>query len=120
MFHEINIEENNSLVLNKKLMLHNKQKILDYISFAKIISSYGVISLHLNNNFFVFNQIKKKRWIIENIYETFFYYSVPFFVLCIGATLLDFNERYGILVYNKRRFVKVFIPLIGWTLILYL
>ena len=97
----------------------NKQKIIDYIFFAKIISSYGVIVLHLNH-FWKFNQKKEKNWIIENIYETTFYYSVPFFVLCIGATLLDFNERYGLLEYNKKRIIKVFIPLLGWTSILYL
>ena len=82
----------------------NKQKIIDYIFFAKIISSYGVVVLHLNH-FWRFSQKKEKKWIFENIYETTFYYSVPFFVLCIGATLLDFNERYGLLEYNKKRII---------------
>ena len=72
------------------------------------------------NHFLSFNQKKEKKCIIENIYETAFYYSVPFFVLCIGVTLLDFNERYGLLEYNKKRIVKVFILLLGWTSILYL
>ena len=112
-------DQQNSLDINAKFIIKNRQKILDYISFAKIISSYGVIVLHLNH-FWTFNLKKKKSWIKENIYETIFYYSVPFFVLCIGATLLDFQERYGLLEYNKRRIVKVFIPLLGWTLTLYL
>ena len=115
----LKFEQLNSLDINDKSVIQKNQKILDYISFAKIISSFGVIVLHLNH-FWKFNLKKKKRWIIENIYETFFYYSVPFFVLCIGATLLDFQERYGLLEYNKRRIVKVFIPLLGWTLTLYL
>ena len=112
----LKLDENNSSKLYKKFS--NKQKIIDYIFFAKIISSYGVIALHLNK-FWIFSQKKEKKWIIENIYETAFYYSVPFFVLCIGATLLDFNERYGLLEYNKKRIIKVFIPLLGWTSILY-
>ena len=112
-----NLDENNTLKLKEKWS--NKQKIIDYIFFAKIISSYGVVVLHLNH-FWRFSQKKKKKWISENIYETTFYYSVPFFVLCIGATLLDFNERYGLLEYNKKRIIKVFIPLLGWTSILYL
>lgn len=114
---ENNIQERNILIWNKKI--NNNQKILDYISFAKIISSYGVIALHLNG-FWKCNLSNPNQWIIENIYETVFYYSVPIFVLCIGATLLDFNERYGLLEYNKKRILKVFIPLIGWTIILYL
>jgi len=114
-----NEEKKNILILKEEILHYNKQKILDYISFAKIISSYGVIVLHLNH-FWIFDKEKKKLWIIKNLYETIFYYSVPFFVLCIGATLLDFNERYGLLEYNKKRFIKVFIPLIGWTIILYI
>ncbi len=110
-------EENNSLLVNVKS--NNKQKIIDYIFFAKIISSYAVVLLHVNN-FWDFSEKNKKKWIVKNIYDAIFYYAVPFFVLCIGATLLDFNERYGLLEYNKRRFIKVFLPLLGWTLILYL
>ena len=112
-------EEINKLLIHEKKNKSNKNKILDYISFAKIIACYGVILLHLNNIWSV-NLTKKNKWMIANIYETFFYYSVPFFVLCIGATLLNFNERYGLLEYNIKRFIKVFIPLIGWTVILYL
>ena len=105
-------EEINKLLFHEKKNKSNKNKILDYISFAKIIACYGVILLHLNNIWSV-NLKKKNKWMIANIYETFFYYSVPFFVLCIGATLLNFNERYGLLEYNIKRFIKVFIPLIG-------
>ena len=114
----INTEEQNLLLNEKKI--HKSQKILDYISFVKIISSYGVIALHLNEIYWNFNLSQKERWIIENLYECIFFYSVPFFVLSIGATLLDFKDRYGLFEYNKKRFIKVFIPLIGWTIILYL
>ena len=112
-----NFEENNISLLREKRNI--KPKIIDYIFFAKIISSYGVVVLHLNH-FWNYSLEKEKKWIFENIYETTFYFSVPFFVLCIGATLLDFNERYGLLEYNKRRIIKVFIPLLGWSSILYL
>ena len=101
---ENNLEEKNKSILNEKK--NNKQTIIDYIFFAKIISSYGVVVLHLNH-FWRFNQKKEKNWINENIYETAFYYSVPFFVLCIGVTLLDFNERYGLLEYNKKRIIPI-------------
>ena len=111
--------EKNFLIINKILPNQEREKKIVYISLSKIIASYGVIVLHLNH-FWYFDLKKKKNWIIENIYETLFYFSVPFFALCIGATLLNFKERYGLYEYNKRRFIKVFIPLIGWTFILYL
>ena len=48
-----------------------------------------------------------------------FYFAVPFFVLCIGATLLNFNEKYEIKEYYKKRIKKVVMPLICWSVILY-
>ena len=98
--------------------IKNNSENISYISFAKIISSYGVIVLHING--FWRNHSKNiKLFLLLNFYESFFYYSVPVFVLCIGATLLHFNEKYGLLEYNKRRVVKVIIPLLGWNIILY-
>ena len=41
------------------------------------------------------------------------------FVLCIGATLLDFTEKYGLIKYWYRRFIKLVLPLISWNIILY-
>jgi len=113
------MDEKTFLIFNKKIYNRDRPKKIEYISFAKIIASYGVIVLHINH-FWYFNLKKKKEWQIANIYETLFYFSVPFFALSIGATLLNFKERYGLYEYNKRRFIKVFIPLIGWTFILYL
>ena len=60
---------------------NNKQKILDYISFEKIISFMEFVDFHLNH-FWNFN--KKKRWNIENIYEIVFYHSVVYFILYIA------------------------------------
>ena len=96
----------------------SSNKILDYISFVKIISAYAVIILH--TNIFLFHDFKNySRWIFINFIEQFFFFGVPFFVLCIGATLLDFNEKYGLIEYYKRRFLKVILPLIAWNIISY-
>ena len=41
------------------------------------------------------------------------------FILCVGATLLDFTEKYGLIKYWYRRFIKVVLPLISWNIISY-
>lgn len=99
---------------NKKIILPT----LINISFSKIISSYGVIALHVND-FWSFQSKDYKHFKKINFLETLFYYSVPVFALCIGATLLNFNERYSLYDYNKKRFLKVFVPLLGWNVIFY-
>ena len=90
-------------------------KILDYISLVKILSSCLVILKHTNANYWVYNEY----WISTNIMCSFCMCAVPLFGLCIGATLLNFNERYGIKEFWKRRIIKVIIPIIGWNIIFY-
>ena len=97
----------------------NKNHIIDYISLSKIFASYGVIVLHING-FWRIKTKDAKIFRIVNFYECLFYYSVPVFVLCIGATLLDFNKRYNLYEYNKKRLLKVFLPLVGWNIIFFL
>ena len=112
------------LVKNKKKISKNNRKnqnkILDYIFLEKFIASFSVVILHTNNKFWAFDyKIYKQYWISANIIESIFHFAVPFFILCIGATLLDFNEKYGLIIYFKRRIKKVVIPLICWNIILY-
>ena len=117
---------NNSNFLNiqKYKELKNKNaaetKQIDYISLSKILACFSVVILHTNNKFWDFEfNIYKDYWISANLIECIFYLAVPMFVLCIGATLLDFNERYGLIIYYKKRILKIIIPLLSWTFLLY-
>ena len=113
------IENKSSTKLSITKSFSRKSKgLLDYISFVKIISAFAVIILHTNMDSFE-NFKNGKKWIYFNFIEQFFIFGVPFFVLCIGATLLDFNEKYGLIEYFKRRLLKVVVPLIGWNIISY-
>jgi surface polysaccharide O-acyltransferase-like enzyme len=122
-----NIENNfhipeNLIKVKKEISMKdkNQNKILDYISVVKIIACFSVIVLHTNHKFWIFRYtFYKKYWISANLIESIFYFAVPFFVLCIGATLLDFNEKYGLKIYFKRRIKKVVLPLFCWNIILY-
>ena len=69
-----------------------------------------LVILHTNNKFWHFNyNIYKQYWISANAIESIFYFAVPVFILCIGATLLDFNEKYGLKeYYYKRDLLKLF------------
>lgn len=111
------IEKNENYFINQKIIPQKKNniKILYYISFIKIISCFFVILKHTNENYWVLNQY----WVSTNIMTSFSMCGVPLFSLCIGATLLNFNDRYNIYEYWKRRFVKVIIPIMGWNIIFY-
>lgn len=95
--------------------LAQNNNLLNYISLIKIISATFVVMMHTNQNYYIFNIY----WISTNIMTSFAYCAVPLFSLCIGATLLNFNEKYGLKEYFKRRFKKIIIPIIGWNIIYY-
>ncbi len=90
--------------------------LLAYISLIKIISAFLVILKHTNRDYWVFSSY----WVSTNIMASFCMCAVPLFSLCIGATLLNFNERYDIKEYWKRRFNKIIVPIIGWNIIYYI
>ena len=99
----------------EKLKSYKKINIYTYISFIKIISSFLVILKHTNRNYWIFNQY----WISTNIICSFCMCAVPLFSLCIGATLLDFNDKYNIKEFWKRRIKKLVVPIICWNIIYY-
>lgn len=119
--------ENERIISKNKLInkdINNSIKLLDYISLIKIIAAFSVIILHTNGIgafwHFKYNYEKFKLYLNSaNLIECIFYFAVPLFFLSIGATLLDFNKRYGLKIYYFRRIKKVVIPLISWNIILY-
>jgi peptidoglycan/LPS O-acetylase OafA/YrhL len=104
--------KNNILIISPS---NKKNILLDYISLIKIIASIFVIIMHTNANYYTFNNY----WISTNIMTSIAYCAVPLFSLCIGATLLNYNEKYNIKEYYKRRFKKIVIPIVGWNIIYY-
>ena len=121
---ENNYNELKKLVKDNKIKLinnrRNQNKIIYYISLIKIIACLSVIILHTNGKFWEFRYDNYKQyWISANLLECIFYFAVPFFILCIGATLMDFNEKYSLIIYFKRRIKKVVIPLLCWNIIIY-
>ena len=116
----INNNENKELIDNpiKKINIElniKKSSLLVYISLVKIVSAFLVILKHTNRFYWDFNDC----WSSNNILSSFCMCAVPLFSLCIGATLLNFNERYDIKEYWKRRFQKVILPIIGWNIFYY-
>ncbi|MBR4314994.1 MAG: acyltransferase [Lachnospiraceae bacterium] len=91
-------------------------KKLFYISFIKLIASFSVLILHANGMFWNFSSTEF-YWKAANVIESVFYFAVPMFFMIIGVTLFDFYDRYTLKEYFYKRFTKVFIPFIAWSII---
>ena len=55
-------------------------------------------------------------WKTANIIDAVFYFAVPVFFMISATTLLDFNERYSLGTYFKKRITKTVIPYVFWSL----
>lgn len=61
-----------------------------------------------------------RSWKTALIFEVVCYWAVPVFIMLSGATLLKYRERYNTKTFFKKRFIKVLIPWIIWSLITYI
>lgn len=92
----------------------NKNRI-EYISLASVLSAIAVVYLHANSCFWDFST--SRYWITANIIESIFYFAVPIFFMISGAMLIDFNKRYSLKEFFKKRIAKTVIPFIIWSFI---
>jgi len=78
-----------------------------------VVACLGVVMLHANGVFW--SHPKGSLWISSNLIETVMYWPVPIFFMITGATLLEYRSRYSTPVFFKRRFWRVFIPFLFWS-----
>ena len=86
----------------------------DYICLANVISAAAVVYLHANACFWTFSD-DLPYWKSANIIEGLFFFAVPVFLMNSGATLIDYNKRYGLRTYFRKRIRKTVIPYIFWS-----
>ena len=91
-----------------------EKKYLGYISFSAVICAIAVVFLHTNKCFWKFST--DPYWISANTIECIFHFAVPAFFMITGVTLLDFNKRYGLKEYFKKRINKTLIPFLFWSM----
>ena len=106
------ISKNNT---GEKEIMEDTTRNIQYISFLRVIAVLSVITLHTNGCFWEYST--NQYWISANIIESFFYFGVPIFFMISGITLIDYQDRYSICVYLKKRTVKVVLPFIIWSVI---
>ena len=88
----------------------------NYLTFINVVSAISVLILHTNGCFWSFSATEL-YWKTANVIESIFYFAVPCFFMISGITLMDFYDRYTLKVYFRRRFVKVGIPFLAWSMI---
>lgn len=86
-----------------------------YIFVLQVICALAVITLHTNGCFWQYST--ERYWFTANIIDSVFYFSVPIFFMITGITLIDFQERYSLRTYFRKRIRKTVLPFLAWSII---
>ena len=89
-----------------------------YIDILNILACFCVIFLHHNS--IVHGNIINKTWAHSLIVEVIAYWAVPVFLMISGATLFTYRERYSTIIFFKKRFFRVVLPFLVWSIIMLL
>lgn len=101
-------------MLNKKSCVENSGHRFFYISLLNVVSALAVVILHSNIAFWHYRG--GHTWAANNVIECVFYFAVPIFFMLTGATLFDYRKRYDTKTFFRRRFTKVLIPFVFWSI----
>lgn len=105
-------------IIKEKEVVKKKEERIIYFDILNILACIGVVFIHMNG--IVHNYTETISWKTALIFEVICYWSVPVFIMLTGATLLKYKERYGTKTFFKKRFIKVLIPWIVWSMIVYI
>lgn len=100
-------------------MVKEAKRRLYYIDLLNCIAIFGVIIQHTAQIAHV-GIPSQHITIIANIVQTIFLPAVGIFFMNSGAMLLDYRERQTTEHFFKRRFLRVVIPLIIWSIFYYI
>lgn len=110
-------KEEEAVPKNKHGNFKEKKRII-YFDILNILACICVIFLHMNG--IVHNYSNSRSWKTALIFEVICYWAVPVFIMLSGATLFKYKERYDTKTFFKKRFIKVLIPWVIWSFILYI
>ncbi|MFY0714757.1 acyltransferase family protein [Seonamhaeicola sp. NFXS20] len=86
------------------------------IALLRILATFSVIVIHVSAPLVVdFGKIPMFDWHVANFFDSISRYSVPIFLMISGALLL--NKDYDLMEFLKKRFVKIMLPFLMWSII---
>lgn len=84
-----------------------------YFDVLNTIACLCVLGMHCNG--IVHTYEDSLAWRQSLVVESLAYWAVPVFFMLSGATLMNYRKRYSTAEFLKKRFQKVFIPFVIWS-----
>lgn len=93
-------------------------KRIVYYDVLNIVACICVVAMHCN--VMVHTYAPGWNWILGMAIESACYFAVPIFFMISGANLMRYRERYDTKTFLKKRFVKTLVPLLAFSVLIYL
>lgn len=92
-----------------------------YLDWLRVIATIAVVTIHVSSSTVSANLYDgRSYWLSGNLFESFSRFAVPMFVMISGTLLLSSSKEIAYTQFLSKRISKVFIPLIGWSIIYFL
>lgn len=92
-----------------------------FFDWLRILATIAVVTIHISAIFITTNYYEgPSSWLTANFYESFTRWCVPIFVMISGALILSDQREYTYKSFLVKRISKIFIPLLGWSILYFL
>lgn len=81
-----------------------------------VLACFAVVVQHHNSHMHSFDG--SFSWAVSLVLECLCYWSVPIFLMVSGANLLDYRKKYDTPTFFRKRFLRVAVPWLIWSVIL--
>jgi len=87
-----------------------------WVDYIKVYAAFSVVLLHSAGPLlYKYNELPHVYWWIGNLYDSFTRVCVPLFFMISGYLLLSKTEKLS--VFFAKRFRRVLVPLVAWSII---
>src|SRR3990167_2341660 len=88
-----------------------------YIDIIRSVAIFLVVLLHVSAKFVTaYKNIPIDWWVVSNFYDSFSRQSIPLFLMISGFLILGSYKSDQLKIFVRKRFLKVFIPFIIWSI----
>jgi surface polysaccharide O-acyltransferase-like enzyme len=101
------------MVENTKTVTKPEPSHFYWIDLIRVVAVFQIILVHLSYVLFFKEDVLSENWRAANFYDSFSRMGVPLFFMVSGFLLLGKNEP--IIDFFRKRFVKVGIPTLFWS-----
>lgn len=93
----------------------DKRESLFWVNYIRAIAAFGVVVVHVAADVITeWGAIPASHWWVANVYDSLARGCVPMFIMVSGALLLPVQE--GFRDFFRKRFNRIFIPFLAWTI----